>query len=114
MGSDQARSASGAVARVAVAGMGIRGGMYASAARADLTDRMLRLATERCEHPATIGVTVGGSLTSPLALMCAEFVRALADRRDPPCPPSDGLLSMAAIAAIHTGIQTHRAVEVRV
>jgi len=46
--------------------------------------------------------------------MFAEFVRALADGRDPPCPLSDGLLNVAAIAAIHTSIQTHQAVEVRV
>ncbi|OPX22391.1 MAG: hypothetical protein B1H04_05060 [Planctomycetales bacterium 4484_123] len=83
-------------------------------ARADLTDQMLHLAAERYEHPATIGVTMGGSLSSPPALMFAEFVRALAEGRDPPCPLGDGLLNVAAIAAIHSSIETRRAVEVRV
>ena len=92
----------------------------AGSVRADLTDQMLHKAISgqgdgpgRYEHPSTIGVTMTGAATSPPALMLAEFVSALLVGQDPPCPLADGLVNVAAVAAIHESIETGRPVEVR-
>jgi len=90
-------------------------------ARADLTDQMLHKATAargdlggKYEHPSTIGVTMTGSLTSPPAQMFAQFVAGLISGEPLGCPLEDGLVNVAAIAAIHESIETTKAVEVRV
>lgn len=82
-------------------------------ARADLTDQMLHKAARRYEHPSTIGVTMGGAATSPPALMFAEFVSAVRGDEPMPCPLEDGLLNVAAIAAVHESIESGLPVEVR-
>ncbi len=85
----------------------------AGAMRADLTDQMLHKATaDGYAHPSTIGVTMTGAPTSPPAQMLAEFVAAVAAGAPVPCPLADGLLNVAAIAAIHESIETGGPVEV--
>jgi len=86
----------------------------AGSVRADLTDQMLHKATDRYEHPSTLGVTMTGALTSPPAQMFADFVSALQGGGELPCPLEDGLVNVAAVAAIHESIETGGAVEVRV
>ncbi len=81
--------------------------------RADMTDQMLHKATAAYEHPSTIGVTMTGALTSPPAQMFAEFVGAAAGGSPVPCPLADGLVNVAAIAALHESAATGRPVEVR-
>jgi len=81
--------------------------------RADLTDQMLHKATERYEHPSTIGVTFTGAATSPPAQMLADFVNRLLDGSEMTCTVKDGLLNTAAITAIHQSIETGKPVEVR-
>ena len=82
--------------------------------RADLTDQMLHKATAGgFEHPSTIGVTMTGAATSPPAQMFAEFVAAVAAGSPVPCPLADGLLNVAAVAAIHESIESGSPVEVR-
>jgi len=83
-------------------------------ARADLTDQMLHKATDRYEHPSTVGVTMTGAATSPPAQMFAAFVSALISGGPVPCPLEDGLVNVAAIAAVHESIQAGRRVEVQV
>jgi len=82
-------------------------------ARADLSDQMLHVAAERYEHPSTIGVTTTGAATSPPAQMLGEFARAVRSRGPAPCPLSDGVTNVAAIAAVHESIATGGPVEVR-
>ena len=82
--------------------------------RADLTDQMLHKATAGgYEHPSTIGVTTTGALTSPPAQMLAQFIAGLISGRPLPCSLEDGLLNVAAIAAIHQSIESAKCVEVR-
>jgi len=83
------------------------------AMRADLTDQMLHKATGRYEHPSTIGVTMAGAAASPPARMFAEFVSALISGAALPCPMEDGLVNVAAVAAIHESIDSGRCVEVQ-
>jgi predicted dehydrogenase len=85
----------------------------AGSVRADLTDQMLHKAVDRYEHPSTIGVTMTGAATSPPALMFADFISALRAGSAMPCPLEDGLINVAAIAAVHESIQTHQPVEVK-
>jgi len=83
--------------------------------RIDLTDQMLRKATAAgYEHPSTIGVTMTGALTSPPAMMFADFIAAIAGGEPVPCPLADGLLNVAAVAAIHESIESGEPVEVTV
>jgi len=86
----------------------------AGAMRVDLTDQMLHKATDRYEHPSTIGVSASGALTSPPALMFADFITALGSGGKMPCPLDEGLINVAAVAAIHESAETQRRVEVRV
>lgn len=81
-------------------------------ARADLTDQMLHKATDRYEHPSTIGVTFGGAPTSPPAQMFAQFISDLQTGSEMTCSLAEGLLNVAAIVAIHTSIETGQPVEV--
>ncbi len=82
----------------------------AGAMRADLTDQMLHKATAaRYEHPATLGAITAG----PPAQMFGAFIAALASGAEPPCPLADGLVNVAAVAAIHESIEAAAPVEVR-
>ncbi len=82
--------------------------------RADLTDQMLHKATDRYEHPSTIGVSVTGAPISPPAQMFGEFLAGLRTGADLPCTPADGLLNVAAIAAIHESIESRQPVEIQI
>ena len=84
----------------------------AGAMRADLTDQMLHKATDRYEHPSTIGVTYTGAPTSPPAQMLAEFITKLLDGSKMTCSLQEGLLNTAAISAVHKSIETRKPVAV--
>jgi predicted dehydrogenase len=84
-----------------------------ASARLDATDQMVHTAGERYAHPSTIGASWAGPVTSPPGQMFAEFVARLINRKPLPCPIEDGLLNVAAIAAIHESIERGGPVEVK-